>query len=262
MNIGARLLSAGLTLLVIGGCVSSTTTSRQAMSETTSEEAAERNFELGILYYRRGNYELARKRLESALEFDPEMAVAHMTLGMTFVKLENSRLATEHYKLAVKYEPDNFQVRNAYAVFLCGQREFDEAEQHFERAVSHPENDDPELMLTNAGVCMSQKPDIVLAENYLRRAIDKKPSYGEALFHMARLKKNSGDDFAARAFVQRFLGTNKSNPEILLLAIDIEESLGDERASTDFVSQLLREFPDSAEARQVLDKGLYSRSSE
>jgi type IV pilus assembly protein PilF len=162
----------------------------------------------------------------------------------------------------VKYEPDNFQVRNAYAVFLCGQRDFDEAEKQFERAVSHPENDDPEIMLTNAGVCMSQKPDDVLAESYLRRAIDSKSSYGEALYQMARLMKSNGDDLAARAFVQRFLGTNKSNPEILLLAIEIEESLGDERASTDFVSQLLSEFPDSAEARQVLDRGLYSRSSE
>jgi len=252
----------GMTFLLLGACVSTTTTSRNATSEPTKDEAAQRNYELGVQYYRNGSYSLARVRLERALEFEPDMAVAHMTLALTFEALENKRLATEHYEQAIRHEPDNFQVRNAFAVFLCRQREFDEAQKQFERAVSHRENDNPEIMLTNAGVCMAQKPDYEMAEGFLRRAIERRSSYGEALYQMARLKHSNGDDLVARAFVQRFLATNKSNPEVLLLGIDVERKLGDDRASTDYANQLLREFPESVEARQVVEQGLYSRSVE
>ncbi len=262
MKIKLNLLAVGLVLLATGGCISSTTTTSQASSNPSNEEAASRNFELGVRYYRNGSYELARERLQRALDFDPHMAMAHMTLGLTYQKLENKRLATEHYELAVKYEPNNFTVRNAYAVFLCGQREFDEAEKQFERAVDHRENDNPELMLTNAGVCMAQKPDYEASESFFRRAIEARPNYGEALFQMAMLQHRVDEDLAARAFVQRFLATNKSNAEILMLAVQVEESLGDTRASTNYANQLLREFPQSPQARQILASGLYSRSGD
>ena len=258
-----KLPVTALLVVLLSACVSTTTTTnRRGSEEPSSQEAAQRNYELGVRYYRNGSYELARERLIRALDFDPDMALVHMTLGLTYEALENERLATEHYKLGVRREPENFTVRNAYAVFLCKQREFDEARKQFDRSVSHRENDDPEIMLTNAGVCMAQKPDYELAESYLRSAIDARSSYGEALYQLARLKHTQGEDLLARAFLQRFLATNKSNPEVLYLAITVEEKLGDDRASTDYANQLLREFPESAEARRVVEQGLYSRSGE
>jgi len=35
--------------------------------------------------------------------------------------------------------------------------------------------------------------------------------------------------------------------------VQIEEKLGDERAKTEYSNRILREFPQSAEARRVLD---------
>ncbi|MBT8080139.1 MAG: type IV pilus biogenesis/stability protein PilW [Gammaproteobacteria bacterium] len=262
MKVKAKLLVAALLVVVLSACVSTTTTTRRNTNEPSTTEAAQRNYELGVRYYRNGSFELARERLIRALDFAPDMALVHMTLGLTYEALENERLATEHYKLGVRYEPDNFTVRNAFAVFLCRQREFDEALKQFDRAVGHRENDDPEIMLTNAGVCMAQKPDSELAESYLRRAIEARSSYGEALYQLARLKHSQGEDLVARAFLQRFLATNKANPEVLYLAITVEEKLGDNRASTDYANQLLREFPNSTEARRVVEQGLYSRSGE
>ena len=39
------------------------------------------------------------------------------------------RLATESYERAVKVAPRNFDVLNTYAVFLCRQNRFDEADE-------------------------------------------------------------------------------------------------------------------------------------
>lgn len=237
------------TLLILCACVSTSTGPKKPKADDAA--AAIQYYELGARYYRNGNYEFARDRLEHALQFDPKMAIAHATLALTYIGLENPRLATEHYDLAVRYEPDNFDVRNGYAVYLCQQRRFDEAQVQFDRAISVYTNDNPEVMLTNAGVCMSAKPDYEKAEQYFRDALDRKPRYGEALIQLASLKYKTEDFLHARAFVQRYIETNPPSPSALFLAVQIENKLGDERSSTDYSNRLLAEFPDSPEAKYL-----------
>lgn len=246
------LVAAGLFVL-LAGCISTTTGVRP--TESDDGNAAQQYFQLGARYFRNGKYELARERLHRAIDLDPRMGIAYSTLALTYEQLDNVRLATEYHGKAVRYEPGNFNVRNAYAVFLCGQQRYDEAKVQFQRAVEVPENDNSEIMLTNAGVCMSQKPDYEQAEAFLRQALEEKPGYGEALLQMSLLKYRTNEFLQARAFLQRFLSANKSNPDVLYLGVQIEKALGDDRASTDYANQLLREFPNSDQAKRVLRAG-------
>jgi len=244
---------AGLTmLLLLTACVSTDPISRPS---EPSDDAAEQNYQLGAQYYRNGTYALARDRLERAIELDSRMAKAHSLLALTLVQLDNRRLATESFNRAVRLAPNDHNVRNAYAVFLCQQGQYDQAEEHFNRAISVRENDDPYVMMTNAGVCVAQRPDLEQAEQYFRDALEARPTYGEALIQMAALKNQTGDNLSARAFLQRFLAANPSTPGVLYLAVQIETQLDDERAATDYTNQLLREFPQSAEARLLLQAG-------
>ncbi len=247
----AVLIVAALSL---GGCVSSTTTGSIPV-ESDDGDAAEYNFQLGARYYQNGSYELARDRLERAIELAPRMAKAHMTLGMTYEALENKRLATRAYESAIRIAPRDFDVQNAYAVFLCKQRDFEGAGKYFERASKHPENDNAERTLTNAGLCLVQKPDMAAAENYFRDALDRKPTYGEALLQLCLLKFQQQDYLNARAFLQRFMSSNRTTAGVLYLAAEIEGKLGNDSGRTEFVNQLLREFPESPEARKVLSSG-------
>ena len=243
-----------LLALMTAGCITSTTTGA-AKSEANEDEAAQQYYQLGARYYRNGSYELARERLERALEFDPQLAIAHSTLALTYEALENQRLARIHYEKAVQTAPGNFDVRNAYAVFLCRSNDFDAAQVQFDRLADESEYDNSEIMLTNAGVCMSQKPDFVQAEKYLRESIARKPSYGEALIQMSALKRRTGEYLAARAFLQRYLSSNPASPAVLYLGCQIEAALGDDRASMEYVSQLGQEFPESPEAKHVQTAG-------
>ncbi len=239
--------------LLMVGCVISTTTSSVKFEE--SDDAGSKYYQLGARYYRNGSYELARDRLERALELDPRMADAHFTLALTYEQLDNIRLATEHYNQAVRVAPKNYNARNAYAVFLCRQQRFDEAVKQFDRTVKIPDNDNREVMLTNAGACMTQKPDYERAEKYFRAALQARPTYGEALLQLAALKYKTGENLHARAFLQRYLAGNKASSEALYLGIQIEKILGDDRAGTDYSNQLLRDFPNSPEAMRVLEAG-------
>lgn len=241
--------------LVLAGCVQTTTTTGGIRPDADQGDAAELNYQLGARYYRAGSFELARDRLLYSLELNPKNAVAHYTLALTYEALGNLRLATESYDQSIRIAPRDHQVQNAYAVFLCKQGKFDEARSHFERSAAIVDNDNAEITLTNAGVCMMQKPDYVAAETYFRQALEHKADYGEALIQMALLKHATAADLNARAFLQRYLGANKTSAEILYLGVQIEDALGDEHAKTEYSNQILRDFPDSPEAKQILDAG-------
>jgi type IV pilus assembly protein PilF len=257
MRKSENLLAVLATSLFLTGCVTTTTTtsSTPTPDDVDKGNAADLNYQLGARYYRNGNYELARDRLLLSIELDPKNAVAHYTLALTYEQLENLRLATNSYEQAVRIAPRDFNVQNAYAVFLCNQQDFDGARKHFDSAIKVTENDFSESTMTNAGVCMMQKPDHALAESYFRQALARKSNYGEALLQLSVLKFSTEDYLGARAFLQRYLSANVPTADVLFLGVRIEEELGDDRARTDYSNQILRDFPESAEARTILGSG-------
>ena len=238
-------------LLALAGCVSSTT--GPPPIEADDARAADLNYQLGARYFNNGNYELARDRLLYSLELDPKNAVTYSVLALTYEQLENIRLASESYEHAANLAPRDYNVLNTYAVFLCRQRDFEKALKYFDRSIKISENDDLETTLTNAGVCLVQKPDLVRAETYLRAALERRPNYGEALIQMSLLKIAQDDYLGARAFLQRYLGGNLPTPDVLYLGVQIEEKLGDERARMEYANRVLREFPKSPEAKRILE---------
>jgi type IV pilus assembly protein PilF len=254
MRTGYLNITGAICFFLMAGCVS-TTTGSITEPVRNDDEASELNYQLGARYYQQGSYELAKDRLLLAVEIDPKMAVAHTTLALTYEALENLRLARESYENAVRAAPRDFSVQNIYAVFLCRQQDYDQAEKHFEKAAKHRENDNAEVTMTNAGVCMGQKPDPVAAEKFFRMALDNKSNYGEALLQLCLLKYQAKDYLSARAFLQRYMSSNISTAGILYLASRIEDKLGNDRGRTQFENQLIREFPTSSEARKVLGSG-------
>lgn len=253
MKMSKLIMPVALCYLLLTGCISTTTGSLPV--EADNADAAVLNYQLGARYYQSRNYELARDRLLLAVELDPKLAIAHSTLALSYEALGNLRLAKESYGNAVRAEPNNFDVQNTYAVFLCNQKDFGAARKHFDKAANHPENDNAYVTLTNAGKCMAQKPDFKSAEAYFRLALDRRANHPEALLQLCVLKYREEDYLGSRAFLQRFLGSSKTTAGILYLGAEIEGKLGDERARTEFVNQLIREFPTSAEARKVLETG-------
>ncbi|MDJ0711029.1 MAG: type IV pilus biogenesis/stability protein PilW [Woeseiaceae bacterium] len=238
--------------MILGGCVTTTTGPAEPAMD---DNAAEYNYQLGVQYLQNESFELARDRLQRALELDARMGKAHMALGMAYEALGKQRLATESYEDSVRVEPRNFEVQNGYAVFLCRQRDYEKALRHFNKAANHPENDFAETTLTNAGLCMQQKPDAAAAEEFFRAALDRKSNYGEALLQMCLLKFQQQDFLGSRAFLQRFMSANRTTAGVLLLAAEIEGKLGNDRGRAEYINQLLREFPQSPEARRALSSG-------
>lgn len=236
---------------VLFACVSSTT--GKPPREANTADAASINFQLATEYFQNGNYELARDRLLLSTKLDPKRPVVWSTLATTYEQLGNARLAEEAHNKALRAGSNNFYVQNSYAVFLCRQQRYDDAEKQFERSIGGATNDNPEQMMTNAGVCMMQKPDYDKAESFFRRALERQSNYPEALLQMAILKFEIEDYLHARAFLQRY---NQYYPEgagTLYLCVLIEEEMGDDRARRDCADKLLKNYPNSEESRRILE---------
>lgn len=245
-----RTLMVCSVLGLLAGCVSTTTGG--TAPEADDMDAADVNYQLAIRYFQNGKYELARDRLLHSIKLNPRRGIVWSTLATTYEQLDNLRLAEEAHDKAVSLSPRDFNVQNGYAVFLCRQNRYDDAEAQFSRSVKALTNDNPEIMLTNAGVCMMQKPDYAKAEDYFRQALERRPNHGETLLQLSLLEFRTEDYLRSRAFLQRYRSSNAVNPGVLYLCVLIEEKLGDERARTECANELLRDFPKSQEATRLL----------
>jgi type IV pilus assembly protein PilF len=81
------------------------------------------------------------------------------------------------------------------------------------------------------------------AERDLRQALDVDPAEPTALAGMARLEYGAGDYLQARAFSERRLAAAAATPEVLQLASQIEQKLGDAAAAARYVQRMRDEFP-------------------
>ncbi|MDP1007871.1 tetratricopeptide repeat protein, partial [Klebsiella pneumoniae] len=75
--------------------------------------------------------------------------------------------------------------QNAYAVFLCRQQAYREADTHFLTATRDPFYGTPEVAWANAGVCARRAGRLDEATEYLRQGLEIDPSNPDALYQLA-----------------------------------------------------------------------------
>ncbi len=238
-----------LAVSLVAGCV--TTGGETKRNKSSPTEAAQINYELGSQYLRQGDLKLARERLERSVSQDPNLPGPHIALALLFEQTGESERANSAYKRALKISPNNANALNSYAVFLCKRRDYETGQAMFLRAANTPGNRAPEVALANAGVCALEKPDMVMAEQHFRQALQRNPKFADALLQMAVLSLSRDDAFRARAFLARYEDEYPMTAETLLLGVRIEKVGGDGDALSRYAEKLRSEFPMSRQARSL-----------
>lgn len=252
-----------LSFSVLVSCQTTTTTTTPGIGSETSDsdykaddenhkkKAADLNMRLGVAYFQKGDYETALEKLQKSLQQDPNMATTHNAIALLYQTLGEDKLADKHFKQALRIDSKYSEVQNNYGVFLCDQGQYKEAEQHFLKAIKNPLYRSRAFALENAGMCVNKIPDPILAEKYFRQALQLNPNLAKSLLHMADLSYQNIDYLKARAYIQRYHAVAPWGPKALLLAIKIENKLGDKNAVSSYILLMENEFPDSDEAAQV-----------
>ncbi len=236
-----RVLTITL-MLILSACATTGTESRQTKNTV---EGAVVNVSLATGYMERGDNEIALEKLKRALQFDPNYAMAHTVIGVLYGRIGDLDKAGTHYKRAVELSPNDGSVLNNYAQYLCQMKQYQKAYPYFKKAVEQPFYRTPASALSNAGRCSIDEGDLDGAEDYLRQAIQSAPGYPPALLSLAQLMNLKGDHLNARAFLERFHSSGQVTPNSLHLGYDIERELGDTKASEEYRSKLIQQFPDS-----------------
>lgn len=227
-------------LLALAGCVHT----QQGGSKPDLHEAARINTQLGIDYMRSGRLDLAREKLERAVQEDPDYAVAQSSLAFLYSRQGKTAKAEARYRRALALDSNNPDTLNNFGVFLCGQGKTAEAERYFLDAARDKNFATPEAAWTNAGVCVRRKePD--KAERYFREALKRNPEFPDALAQMALISFERKDYLRARAFLQRYEQVGRPTPDTLRLAAQTERALGDAGAAARYEQRLRTEFPEA-----------------
>ncbi len=249
-----QILALCALLPMLAGCVTETS---NALPAAQPEKAAKAYLDLGIGYFRQGDLPQAQSALEKAIEQDPDLSAAHMVLALVYERMDDIDAAEKQYKRAVSLNSKDPDTLNAYAAFLCrtpGRRA--EAMKVFDKALAIPlsvKYTNKAALFTNAGVCIKED-DLAKAEDYLRRALQVDPRYGEALLQMTDVAYQRGNHLQARAFLERYLAVAPVSPPALWLGVRIERALGDGDAAKVYAVQLKNDFPESVETRLLLEQ--------
>ncbi len=241
------LLSVVLIAFVLGGCAS-----QAERDGVDTRKAAQFNAELGLRYMVQGKDEMAMEKLKRALEYNPDLAIAHHYMAELYRRLGKADDADEHYRRAMELAPDDSSIKNNYGIFLCANKQYDKGEKYLLKALEDPVYPERAQAYENLGQCMHDKGDMAKAEKYFRSALQTNPRMPGSLLAMADISLKEKNYISARAFLQRYEAIAQHNAQSLWLGIQIERVMGNKDALSSYALSLKNKFPDAPETQLYL----------
>jgi tetratricopeptide (TPR) repeat protein len=183
----------------VGGKVISAAELKQAVPS-----AAKKQYELGLKFVNKGNFQQAATHFQEALSIYPEYLAARNDLGAQYLKLKRIDEAEQHFEIVLKADPKNFNAKFNMGLVEVERHNFREAIGLLNQAVA--------LDSTRAvarlwiGVAKLELGDLEVAEAELTRSlIMGGDDCVAAHYHLARIYLNRGALVEAARSVKTYL---------------------------------------------------------
>jgi type IV pilus assembly protein PilF len=243
----ALVLGLAVIAVAVTGCAS------HRRAEKHKDDASDYNTQLGIAYMRQGDIPLAKEKLDRALKENPDNPKVHSARAMLFDRMSLTAEADSEYQTALHLAPNDPDVSNNYAVYLCQIGRPDDGVRRFEAVARNALYRTPWVAYTNAGVCLRRaKRDPDAAKNF-KQALQLRPNFSEAAYQLADLQFGSGNVADARAVIDTYLGAFEETPDLLLLGVRIAHAQNDRVGVLLYSRKLRLDFPSSAQAKALAD---------
>ncbi len=211
------------------------------------------NVQLGIVYMREGALGVALEKLKKALVQSPGLAVAHNTIAVLYESMDESRLAKQHYEQSIKLDSNDPRLRNNYGQYLCRHGSELEGIKQLDIAAENPLYKAPYLPLVSAGLCALRIDEDIMAESYLRQALEESPELLPALTGMIQVSLKQAKYLQGRSYLQRYVALSRHTADTLWAGYRIEKKMGDKEAAAGYAVRLKSRFPDSAQTILLLE---------
>ncbi|HTU65959.1 MAG TPA: type IV pilus biogenesis/stability protein PilW [Steroidobacteraceae bacterium] len=253
MKLSTRVF-VGLLVIALTGCVTTEGGRKPIKREDPDMQAAKYNIQLGTAYLQKGNYALAKEKLERSLKQNPKDPDVHTSLGLLYDRTGDAKLADKHFKEALRLAPDKPDLVNNYAIYLCKNGRVDEGVEKFVTVAANKFYATPEVALTNAGVCLRGAKRLDDAEQKFIGAIRARPNYSEATVQLASLSVEKGNLVQAKKVVDTYLNAFRPNPDVLFAGVGVARASKDKLSEEKYTRTLRIDFPESAQARALAPK--------
>lgn len=240
--------------IFLSGCV--TQTDNIFTQKENKNQAVKDYVDLGTLYFKQGNYDLARNRLKRALKLDPDSASAHAALGLVYDALHEPDLAESNFQKALDEDPNYTRGRTYYGAFLYSNGRYKEAYQQFLKASKDADYDDRTLVFVNLAQSAERIDKNKEALNAFERALEFSPGNFQALAGVSSLLVQMNRYQPARYYYQQLLTkinqskTLKHSPQTLWTGILIARHFGNSDQESSLALLLRNLYPQSPEFKQ------------
>lgn len=221
-------------------------------ADSPNRERARVFTNLAEAYVERAQYKVALGELGKAITVDNRYGPAYNVYGMIYMDLAEDKLAEDNFRRAIELDRNDSNARNNYGWFLCTRGRYDEGLAQFSAAIRNPLYAQPELAMTNAGLCAEKKGDIALAEANLGKALKLQADNPDSILKLAGFYFRQGRLQEAQHQLGRHDELALPSAESLWLGVRLERKLGDRAQEAAYARQLRKRFPDSNEVQQLL----------
>jgi type IV pilus assembly protein PilF len=219
--------------------------------QTKTEDAAVYNTQLGIAYLNQGELGLAKDKLDRAVLQDPSFPEAHSARAMLYERLGDNDKADDEFRTALRLAPNDPNVVNNYAVYLCQRGRTNDGVKRFEQAAKNALYRTPEAAYTNAGVCLRAAKRDEEARVQFIKALQIKPNFSDAVLQLSDLEFQHNNLAQARQLIDNYLGNFPATPDLLFLGVRVARAQKDAVAVQRYSRKLQLDFPGSDQTRAL-----------
>jgi len=260
MQLGHWFFSAGLVALAmisLGGCASKSTadgTSANAAEIVTESDEPEmrqrarKRLELAVAYFEQGQTTIALDELKQSIAVDPTYAQAYSLRGLVYMRLNDLRVADESFTKALSLSPRDSNIRHNLGWLRCQQARYPESFQLFAQALANPQYGERAKTFRAQGLCQAKAGLPVEAEQSLLRSYEFDAGNPVTAYNLALLLFQRADFGRAQFYVRRLNNSELANAESLWLGVKVERRMNNSDAMVQLAAQLLKRFPQSAQA--------------
>lgn len=207
-----------------------------------------------VQYMNAGRLDAALASVKKALELNPESPDAYTVAGLIYNKNNQTEQAERYFKRALSFDPNHSAAQNNYASFLCKHDKPLEAEEIYLAAAKNKNNSQPDVALTNAGLCVLGIPDKIKATNYFSAALKINPKSPVPWYQLAKIQYGNYSYDNAYKLLQEYEKVAQPTPKTLLLGAQINDANGKADLADKYKLLLVQQFPNSKEAKQFSSK--------
>lgn len=160
------------------------------------EQAIQLDPSFALAYYQLGNFRLnykvgpaqvlmykpetAIEELKKAVELDPKLADAHVSLGLAYYQMDMPELATKEFEKAIEIDPNNVRARVFLSQDYANMDDYQKVIQHLSKAAEADANN-PQVLKTYGAMLLKHgsESDIPKAREVLEKAVKLKPDDAE-----------------------------------------------------------------------------------